>query len=210
MGAENHDRFLDLRKGKHYGNLSDGESAEYRTLSIMYSDTQRLLMPEDVRKAKDREHSKKWREANRGRYRELCRLFYKRHKTRRLAACSAYARKRWLTDPVFRLGRRIQSRIKMAIRTRGKSPHTAELLGCTIETAMRHIESLFQEGMHWGNHSLRGWHLDHIRPVASFDLTDEAQLRACFHYTNLQPLWAKDNLHKGAKYPMTQTTKAKG
>lgn len=50
--------------------------------------------------------------------------------------------------------------------------------------------------MTWENWSLNGWHIDHIRPVSSFDLSDHAQVKECFHYSNLQPLWAIDNLKK--------------
>jgi hypothetical protein len=48
--------------------------------------------------------------------------------------------------------------------------------------------------MSWDNWSLKGWHIDHIRPISSFDLSDPAQQKECFHYSNLQPLWAIDNL----------------
>lgn len=62
---------------------------------------------------------------------------------------------------------------------------------------MAHLEAQFAPGMTWEN---RGeWHVDHIRPLASFDLTDPEQLRTASHYTNLQPLWASDNLAKGAR-----------
>ena len=61
-------------------------------------------------------------------------------------------------------------------------------------------ESLFQSGMTWENHGKYGWHIDHIRPCSSFDLTDPEQQKLCCHYTNLQPLWAKDNLSKGYKW----------
>ena len=61
------------------------------------------------------------------------------------------------------------------------------------------LESKFQSGMTWDNWALDGWHIDHIKPLASFDLTDRNQLLEACNYTNLQPLWAKDNLSKGAK-----------
>ena len=51
-----------------------------------------------------------------------------------------------------------------------------------------------------GWHNMNEWHIDHIKPLASFDLSDEAQQKIAFHYTNQQPLWAIDNLRKGAKY----------
>ena len=61
----------------------------------------------------------------------------------------------------------------------------------------------------WGNSSLEGWHIDHIRPCASFDLTDPEQQKQCFHYTNLQPLWAEDNLRKSDKWEEDDETESK-
>ena len=54
--------------------------------------------------------------------------------------------------------------------------------------------------MAWENKGLHGWETDHIKPLAAFDLTDPAQVAAACHYTNLQPLWRRDNITKGAKY----------
>ena len=62
-----------------------------------------------------------------------------------------------------------------------------------------YIEKLFVDGMSWDNYGPTGWHIDHIKPCASFDLTNQDEQRQCFHYTNLQPLWAADNIRKGAK-----------
>jgi len=63
-----------------------------------------------------------------------------------------------------------------------------------------HIEKQFKPGMNWENYSLYGWHIDHIRPCASFDLTKEEEIQKCFHYSNLQPLWAEENLKKAATW----------
>jgi len=95
---------------------------------------------------------------------------------------------------------RLHSRISSSIRKRNgatKSAKTEDLLGCSIIEAKNHIEKLFTDGMSWEN--INEWHIDHKRPCASFDLTDPEQQKECFHYTNLQPLWAKDNLSKGAR-----------
>jgi len=81
-----------------------------------------------------------------------------------------------------------------------KASCTMALIGCSLPELRAHLEALFLPGMTWEKYGFRGWHVDHIRPCASFDLTDPAQQRACFHYTNLQPLWAKDNLAKHAKW----------
>jgi len=95
----------------------------------------------------------------------------------------------------------LRERIRCAVRgIATKSAPTMVLIGCSIQELRAHLEALFLPGMTWKNYGFRGWHVDHKRPCVSFDLTDPAQQRACFHYTNLQPLWAKDNLKKHAKW----------
>lgn len=94
----------------------------------------------------------------------------------------------------------LRNRLCDAIRGKNKSARTQELLGCSIEALKAHLEGQFLPGMSWDNWAHKGWHIDHIRPCASFDLTDPEQQRQCFHYTNLQPLWAADNIRKGAKF----------
>jgi hypothetical protein len=69
-------------------------------------------------------------------------------------------------------------------------------LGCTISELKKHLESKFQLGMTWGNRG-KEWHIDHIIPLAQFNLQDRQQFLIACHYTNLQPLWAKDNIVKG-------------
>ena len=76
-------------------------------------------------------------------------------------------------------------------------------LGCTREDLTTHLEGLFQDGMTWDNYG--DWHIDHIKPCSKFDLSTEKAQAECFHYTNLQPLWAKDNLSKGAKWEENET-----
>jgi hypothetical protein len=89
-------------------------------------------------------------------------------------------------------GKRTDYRNKYTSKTR-------EFLGCSIEEFRKHLESQFTEGMTWDNYGYYGWHVDHILPVDSFDMTDPEQQRKCFHYTNLQPLWAPDNFEKSNK-----------
>lgn len=76
-----------------------------------------------------------------------------------------------------------------------------QLLGCEWVEFMSHIERQFAPGMTWENHGRGGWHFDHIRPMSSFDLTVEEQLKQACHFTNVQPLWAADNVRKGSKIP---------
>lgn len=108
-----------------------------------------------------------------------------------------YIRKKRETDPQFKLTLSLRGRIRSAIKNGQRAGSAVRDLGCTVEELKTYIESKFQEGMSWDNWGSRGWHLDHIIPVSKFDLTDKEQfLKAC-HYTNLQPLWAVDNLRKG-------------
>jgi hypothetical protein len=80
-----------------------------------------------------------------------------------------------------------------------------ELIGCSFKEFVTHIESLWKEGMSWDNYGFYGWHLDHIRPKSSFDLTNPEEQKKCFHYSNIQPLWAQENLSKGSKYTPTDS-----
>tara|TARA_Y100000592_G_scaffold36073_1_gene57247 strand:- start:236 stop:1279 length:1044 start_codon:yes stop_codon:yes gene_type:complete len=109
-------------------------------------------------------------------------------------------RQRYQTDEQYAMKARLRARMRSAIFSQGasKADTTLGLLGCTQAQLRAHIEAQFAPGMTWANRS--EWHIDHIRPCASFDLLDESEQRACFHYSNLQPLWAADNMSKGSTY----------
>lgn len=109
-----------------------------------------------------------------------------------------YGRK-WREKPQNKLSNRMRQRICKALKGIAKSQETLNILGCSFDELKKYIESKFKDGMTWDNYGYRGWHVDHIKPCASFDLSDPKQQEECFHYTNLQPLWAKDNLSKGSK-----------
>jgi 5-methylcytosine-specific restriction endonuclease McrA len=72
--------------------------------------------------------------------------------------------------------------------------------GCSYDEFKIHIESQFTDDMSWDNYGLKGWHIDHIKPLSGFNLDSQCELKKAWHYTNLQPLWAEDNLKKGSKY----------
>jgi hypothetical protein len=112
-------------------------------------------------------------------------------------------KKRKKADPLFKLALVLRGRIYAAIKNRRgtKAYKSMELLGCTPEVARTHIEKQFKEGMSWENHGINGWHIDHIIPLASFNLLDPEQQKKAFHYTNLQPLWAKENIAKSDHIP---------
>jgi hypothetical protein len=93
----------------------------------------------------------------------------------------------------------LRGRVRSAILGNIKTENTLNLVGCSIEQLRGYLEKQFTKGMSWKNYGYHGWHIDHIRPCTSFNLSNPQQQKQCFHYTNLQPLWAKDNLRKNNK-----------
>ena len=109
-------------------------------------------------------------------------------------------------DTHFRLRGNLSSRLLTALKHNSKSSSTLNLLGVESITYLKqYLEKQFyndkktNEPMTWDNYGKYGWHIDHIRPCASFDLRCPIGQLDCFHYTNLQPLWAHDNLSKNDK-----------
>lgn len=122
-----------------------------------------------------------------------------RHTDRYREVIRVNVQKKRATDLQFRLTLSLRSRLIHAVRTGQKNGSAVRDLGCSIAEFKKYIESKFQIGMTWKNWSRSGWHLDHIVPLASFDLTKREQLLKACHYTNIQPLWAKDNFKKGCR-----------
>ncbi len=112
----------------------------------------------------------------------------------------AYMKKRYIENPQYRVACCLRTRLHRTLADQEaiKSGKTIDLLGCPVGDLMKHLESLFEEGMSWENYG--EWHIDHIKPCAKFNLTLAEEQSKCFHYSNLQPLWASDNMSKGAKW----------
>ena len=134
-----------------------------------------------------------------------------------------YITERLKTDPKFALEAKLRMRhiqaIKGQLKTKDRLPTNTECKeisleitgkklkfssmfkywGCTSEELIQHIESQWEEGMSWNNWTPNGWHIDHIIPMSSFNMLDENQAKKCWHYSNLRPLWANENLKKSNK-----------
>jgi len=148
-------------------------------------------------KEKQKQYEKKWRLNNKEKANQKCKEWRLKNKEYSKKYLSKYEKKRRKIDPNFKLIKYIRSRIWSGLKGRYKSKSTIKLLGCSIEECWQHLESKFQPGMTKENYGQ--WHVDHIRPCVSFNLTDPEQQKICFHYTNLQPLWAEDNIRKKDK-----------
>ena len=163
----------------------------------------------------NRAAKRKWKTSDAGREKTHAqkRASYRRHREAirarasspdKLAHRVAEAKVRKAKDIHFRIRERLRSSLATAARAYifKKQDTTFSLLGCTLSEFQAHIEAQWQQGMSWDNwgRGVGKWNIDHIRPVASFDLTLLEHQRECFHFTNMQPLWATENVRKGAKW----------
>lgn len=135
---------------------------------------------------------------NASKYRRYNKRYYEAHKEQHAATMRVYTQNRTKSDPNFKLLRNLRTRLYNALKRNFYVDQSFDP-GCSINELKNYLESKFQPGMSWDNWSREGWHIDHIKPLRAFDLTDPNQLKEAVHYTNLQPLWAKDNLHKSGK-----------
>ena len=128
-------------------------------------------------------------------YRQKNRDYYLENKEQMDKYRQSYRNKRRKEDIGYKIRTNLRGRLWHAIKSGQKSGSAVRDLGCSIEELTQYLEPQFQPGMSWENYG--EWHLDHLTPLSSFDLTDREQLLKACHYTNLQPLWKKDNLAKG-------------
>jgi hypothetical protein len=154
---------------------------------------------------------KKYREENREKLDARLKKYREENPDRIAARHAEYTRNRYHNDPAFRLLLNLRTRLGRVLKGTAKHDSTVNLVGCTIEQLKSHLERQFTDGMTWENQG--EWHVDHIRPCASFDLSKEEDQRECFNYKNLQPLWAEDNRRKSnkivARHELKKRRKAK-
>jgi hypothetical protein len=177
---------------------------EYRSKnrSILLEDSKRRYYEKrDEKNAKRRKDARdpnspyfKWRLKNKERLKLVAQEY--RQKKDFYERKSLYTKRRKQEDVQFRLSLALRSRVCSLIKNSAKADKTIPLLGCSISKLKNHLESTWQEGMSWKNYGRYGWHIDHIKPCCTFNLSSEEDQRICFHYTNLRALWAKDNLSR--------------
>lgn len=169
-------------------------NARRREANALKPKKPRKKMSLEEAKQKRRESVQKHREKNLEKLRKRDREYKKLHRER-YTAYEMALRKR---SPQRRIATAYRGRVSDAIRTqRGiKKGKTFDLLGISSwDFFIKHLTKKFKKGMTLKNYGK--WHVDHIIPCASFDLTKESEQKKCFHYTNLQPLWAIENIRKG-------------
>lgn len=175
-------------------NLKNREKRKQRYLNNKEKFIERSKQYNLKNKERIREQQKQWRLKNKEHHSELNKQWRLRNKD----LIRIKDKKRRDTNITYKLTLNLRRRVLLALQGKNKSSSTLKLLGCTPKFLKKYLESKFKQGMSWDNR--HEWHIDHIRPCASFDLTDQKQQAKCFHYTNLQPLWAQENMSKGAKW----------
>lgn len=145
--------------------------------------------------------AKKYRVENIEKVKEKQREYYNKNKNSINKKVASYQVNRYHSDPVYRITVLLRNRLKQSLKKSGSRAcnKTLDYVGCGKEELKQHLESQFTEGMTWDNHGTHGWHIDHIRPLTNFDLTKESEIFIAMNYTNLQPLWAAENILKSNK-----------
>lgn len=178
----------------------------------MYREKNRDKINARIRKWSKGEEASRKKQEYREKNRETAREYHKEYRQTEYRKnylknfFKNYYVNRSFKDHNYKMRIMLRNRIYKALNNQLKADTTMKLIGCSMEELWQHLESQFQPGMTRKNHGK--WHIDHIKPCISFDLTDPKQQAKCFHYTNLQPLWSIDNLKKGGKYENNDRTRS--
>jgi len=154
---------------------------------------------EDLNQDKIKSYKENYKKYNKDKMNQYHKNYRKENKVKLSEKNRKREKEKIKNDINYKLKSLLRHRLYLALKGNFKSGSAVRDLGCTIPVLKTYLESKFQSGMSWDNWTADGWHIDHIKPLSSFDLTDRNQLLEACNYTNLQPLWAKDNLSKGAK-----------
>jgi hypothetical protein len=197
---ENHDRCLENQRKRRLG---DDAYKEY--LHAYYRENKERLTAQNkeyVQQHREQlsEYQQRWREDNRERLLEDKRKWDRENRDRLKPQRRNAERVRWESEPRYRLSKLIAHRMRLSLQEGKQGRHWETLVGYTVLDLKAHIESLFLPGMTWDNYG--NWHIDHIKPIAAFTFSssEDAAFQECWALSNLRPLWATDNLKKGAKW----------
>jgi hypothetical protein len=149
----------------------------------------------------NKDYGKEWRKDNIKKIKATGKEWYEAHKKRINSQHSRWAKKRYASDPIYKLRMLLATSLRHGLKRIGsaKIDKTSDILKCSFKEFKAYIEDQFQEGMSWENHGRSGWELDHIVPLSLAKTGEE--VRALSHYSNFQPLWAEENgpANKGTK-----------
>jgi hypothetical protein len=154
----------------------------------------------ELKKGKYTEYNKKYHEEYRKKNKEQLKKHFAVYFQKNKEKINRKSREKRKNNEQYRIANNLRSRVSKVLNKVIGREKSLELLGCSLDDFKKHIESQWLDWMNWDNHG-PGWHLDHIIPIAAFDLTKAEERRKCFHYKNIQPLPAKLNLLKNKSHP---------
>lgn len=192
---KNRNKIFRSNHKNYYSKYNKNYRQKHKQEIIVYQINWRINNKEKIKQTNKINHLK-----NKERDNNLSKIYHKTHKKEISETRKIRENKRLKTDNCFRLIRLLRRRVLLALHDNWKFGSTIELLGCSIIEFKKYLEKQFTEGMNWGNQGKGGWDIDHIIPCNWFKqhdmLTNLADQKRCFHYTNCRPMWHKDNLKK--------------
>jgi len=195
-----------IKSVDHFGKIKSSPDGKRNTCKecrqeAYLQDRERIMKKSkkwyDSNKEYAKKKSREYKIQNREWYREYDKQYYLENKEEINNRVKEAFYQRMENDKGFLILQRLRKRMWDAMKGRTRSKRTAELVGCSTDKLLLHIEKQFTEGMAWENYG--EWHLDHILPCSIFDFEKEEHQKICFNYKNLQPLWAEDNFAKSNK-----------
>ena len=191
-----------VSEGKKRSRLKKIDEYNQKARDRYYANREKILEAEKLKRQSNLEEALRKEAEIRARHAEKRnawqKQYYRETRPERLKYYAKYARERMRADPIYALGRLVRRRISFALSKGGyqKESRTQEMLGCDYDFLKQHLEKQFLKGMSWENRGTE-WHIDHIVPLASAKTKEEVV--ALCHFTNLRPMWALENISKGAK-----------
>ena len=141
----------------------------------------------------------RWRLRHLDHCKEVSTAWKHNNREKNLATTKKWQKKQFESNSDYALAHSLRTRLNQALRSNYRAGSAVRDLGCTIEYFRKYIESKFEPGMSWDNRGRWGkvWHIDHIKPLVNFDLTNRRQFMEVCNYKNLQPMWCIENNLKG-------------
>lgn len=189
---KNKNKIKKYRETYQYKYRTENKEKIKKAKQIYYKNNKKNILNKSVKyRQNNKEKINKWKKENK----EKIKIYHKEYSKK-------YNNIKRKKDLIFKMICNQRTRIYHALKDQYsiKSNKTLKLIGCTKQYLKNYIEKQFTDGMTWEKFLSGEIHIDHIKPCASFDLTKPEEQARCFHFSNLQPLWAIDNLQKGAKY----------
>lgn len=198
------DRVKNTRSNSHKKAKETNPDKLAKWQETSYQNDKEARKKDPERRKRRTEYSANWAKEHRPRIRELDHKYW--HEGNKKQKTYERKKKRKEVDLDFHLRENARSRANGLLKKafNGKLPDDkyksiVDLFGCSLECLSNHLRSQYKPGMTDANYG-KGWHMDHIKPCSLFDFTDKEQFKECWHYSNIQPLWAAENLAKSNKY----------